>query len=302
MRAMAEKRKIHEVGGEDSGGGEGSSSRPSSSSSSSSSPSSSSSSSSSGQTHKTTGGRTEGESVEAEIARLQEDYVRRANLAATGLLQVAMKEVQDIDIAAQDFGDTEIDLAAFTGLMRTSGPESCDPAHPSAPVRFVKRTLPVLSPESVLVMSKVTELFILDLALKSWHAKDVQTVVKSGTGDTLGSSSGGHTGMSGLSTSSKTLLDSSAAPYTSPHEISELDIRRAVQTHELYDMLAVAAETMATSVGRKTHSEAVSLSKRRRTQQVHPGPLGTADERRGHPLLKPVPQPPQSRASAVVKP
>jgi hypothetical protein len=147
---------------------------------------------------------------ERNYVNLVKEKVCRANLASRGLLEVAMKEVRAIDVKKEDFSDSNINLKKFCNLMRYSAPEvvTSTGANPEGNnVQFIKRSMPHTSPEALVTMAKIAELFIMDFALKAWHAKDIET--------------------------------DSAEKASSPHEISVQDIYRTLATHDELDMLCL---------------------------------------------------------------
>jgi hypothetical protein len=124
---------------------------------------------------------------------LQKDYVSNCNLSVIGLMQQAMKEVSDIDINTEDFGASDINFGGIVNAMRPSGPE--------LNVHLLKRSEPKIGPEAIVTVSKAAELFILDLALRSLHSKNIE--VKS---------------------------------HNEPNTITQADVTRAVDTHEIFDV------------------------------------------------------------------
>ena len=177
---------------------------------------------------------------------LQKEYVTRVTQASQSLMEVAMKEVKEIDIETEDFGASDLNLERLHNLMKYSSPEDLSNVNF---VQFIKRTMPKTSPEALITMGKITELFILDLALKAWHAKELET-------DTL-------------------------EKAASPHELTAMEVLRAIKTNEEFDMLGPTSAFNWT-VQKQTITDAM-------TRNIPVGPPGSEER------VKPIPvDPPQA--------
>jgi|MDTB01.2.fsa_nt_gb hypothetical protein len=92
--------------------------------------------------------------------------------ASRALLNAALTETELIEPWVDDFAESELDMKGILSLMRQDGPE--------VKGRRVintggKSTKVVSSPEAIIATTKAAELFILDLALKTWQAKEFET-------------------------------------------------------------------------------------------------------------------------------
>lgn len=107
-----------------------------------------------------------GESFEEKQANLQSEYIQRSNLATNALLDLSMNEVDKIDIRKEDFAASDLSFNSILKAIHYSGPEhQAYSAH---------GTIPITTVEGLITIAKVTELFIMDMALKSWNAKDLE--------------------------------------------------------------------------------------------------------------------------------
>ncbi len=132
---------------------------------------------------------------------LQTDYVKNCSLAFQGLMEHAMHEVRNIDISTIDFAESDLDFEGIAKAMKGSGPEE--------DARSVKESMALNTAEATITMSKVAELFIMDLAIKAWMAREIEPLRTD-------------------------VPDNSIVR----HELHSNHIRRAVSTHEEFDFLS----------------------------------------------------------------
>ncbi len=140
------------------------------------------------------------ESIEEQQINPQIAYMKRSHLASRALFDIARREVDDIDVRKHDFAASDISFSSVLQLIRPSGPED--------EARSMKQTMLITSAEALVTISKVAELFLMDLALKSWQAKDLSPV------------------------------QLSVVHAVDAHSISQGNVIRAVRSHEELDFLA----------------------------------------------------------------
>jgi len=151
--------------------------------------------------------------LETEHVAFQAEYVKDSALASQGLMELVMHEARNIDITTVDFAESELDFDGITKVMKYSGPEEEG--------RSIKASMMLHTAEGVITMSKVAEIFLMDLALKAWQARDIET-----------------------STTSLRADDAAPAIMRSSlnkHEINAPHLQRAIRTHEEFDFLAETA-------------------------------------------------------------
>jgi len=150
-------------------------------------------------------------SRESEHVALQAEYIKDSALASQGFMEHIMHEARNIDIATADFAESEIDFEGITKVMKYAGPEEEG--------RSIKASMMLHTAEGVITMSKVAEVFLMDLALKAWQARDIETPAE---------------------LKSDSIVTS--AQYALPkHEINAAHLQRAIRTHEEFDFLADSA-------------------------------------------------------------
>ena len=87
--------------------------------------------------------------------------------ASRDLMHAVTNEVALVESWIEDFADSELEMKGVSELMDRCIPET-------GVLRGEKRTKVVSSPESLIAMTKATELFILDMALKSFQSKALE--------------------------------------------------------------------------------------------------------------------------------
>ncbi len=92
--------------------------------------------------------------------------------ASRALLHATLTETSFIEPWVDDFAESEFDMKGIASLMRQDGPEvkGRRVIHAGG-----KSTKVVSSPEAIIATTKAAELFILDLAMKTWQAKEFET-------------------------------------------------------------------------------------------------------------------------------
>ena len=109
---------------------------------------------------------------ELENAEFLGDSALAAAEASRALIRATLTETDLIEPWVEDFAESELDMKGVATLMRQDGPEVKGRRVISAGGNSTKV---VSSPEAIIATTRAAELFILDLALKSWQSKEFET-------------------------------------------------------------------------------------------------------------------------------
>ena len=87
------------------------------------------------------------------------------------MLHATLTETELIEPWVYDFAESELDMKGIASLMRQDGPEvkGRRVIHTGSNSTKVSS-----SPEAIIAVTKAAELFILDLTLKTWQAKEFE--------------------------------------------------------------------------------------------------------------------------------
>jgi hypothetical protein len=99
------------------------------------------------------------------------DAASSAAIGSRGLLDAVLFEANHVEPWIDDYADTELSMRSVQSLVHFDGPEISGKR--AADPQGVSKV--VCSPEALMALTKATELFILDLALKTWQSKEFQT-------------------------------------------------------------------------------------------------------------------------------
>jgi len=161
--------------------------------------------------------------LESEHVALQADYIKYSSLATQGFMEHVMHETSNIDITTVDFAESDLEFEGIAKAMKYSGPEEDS--------RSLKASQMIHTAEGVLTMTKVAEVFLMDLALKAWQARDIETPAVV---------SGAEANPTSLSTGTAA-VEIQQKHDQSRHAIHAPHMQRAIRTHEEFDFLADVA-------------------------------------------------------------
>jgi hypothetical protein len=161
--------------------------------------------------------------LESEHVALQADYVKYSALATQGFMEHVMHETSNIDVTTADFAESDLDFEGIARAMKYSGPEEDS--------RSLKVSSMLHTAEGVLTMTKVAEVFLMDLALKAWQARDIETPAVTSSAEANPTSLA--TGMAAA--------EAQQRHDQGKHAIHGVHLQRAIRTHEEFDFLADTA-------------------------------------------------------------
>lgn len=96
------------------------------------------------------------------------DAMVQSSMASRDLISAAVSEANLMEAWLEDFADSELDMGGVHRLMLAGLPEV-------GSVRSNDKSPKVItSPEALIAMTKATELFILDLTLKTFQSKALE--------------------------------------------------------------------------------------------------------------------------------